>query len=186
LKVLILDNYDSFTYNLVHLIEAFTSDFTVIRNDEIVMEDINWYDKILLSPGPGLPEDAGMMNQVIEKFYKTKDILGVCLGMQAIGEVFGAQLVNLEEVMHGMQSDCSIMDSRLFKDLPDQIKIGHYHSWVINHETLPRDFQLTAMSSNGLLMAMEHKEYSLAGVQFHPESVLTPDGKKIIENWLIS
>jgi len=186
LKVFILDNYDSFTYNLVHLVEAFTDDYCVRRNDKFELSDIEVYDKILLSPGPGLPKDAGLMPAVIKEYHKAKDILGVCLGMQAIGEAFGAQLLNLDKVLHGMQTPCDIQPSRLFKGLSDQIEVGHYHSWVVDQSTLPSTFKPTAISQDGLLMAMEHEEYKLAGVQFHPESVLTPDGKKIIENWLFS
>jgi len=167
-------------------VESYTDDYIVKRNDQFAFEEIEEYDKILLSPGPGLPADAGKMLDVIKRFHGSKDILGICLGMQAIAEVFGGKLKNLDNVLHGMQSDCHLKHSRLFQNLPDVIKVGHYHSWVIDQKTLPQEFKQTAISSDGLLMAMEHVTFKLAGVQFHPESVLTPTGKKIIENWLLS
>jgi len=185
MKTLIIDNYDSFTYNLVHLVEQFTDLLEVFRNDEIHISQIKEYDQIILSPGPGLPEEAGITMEVLEKFSSSKKILGVCLGLQAIAEAFGGNLVNLEEVMHGVSSKCMLEnDSKLFNGMEASIEIGHYHSWAIDPKGVPDNFDITARNEDDIIMAMEHRELDICGVQFHPESVLTPEGKKIIGNWM--
>jgi anthranilate synthase component 2 len=186
-SILILDNYDSFTYNLVHYIEAneyYTVD--VFRNDEISIADINKYNTIILSPGPGLPKDAGILKQVIEQYASTKKILGVCLGMQAIGEVYGGTLKNLKTVFHGVASPITITDTSdlLFKGLPKSFDIGRYHSWIVSTDDFPRTLKITSVEENGQIMSLKHKEYNLYGVQFHPESILTEHGKEIINNFL--
>lgn len=185
MSILILDNYDSFTYNLFHLVEKLTDESAkVFRNDEITMEDVEVYDSIILSPGPGLPKDAGITLEVIRKFAATKKILGVCLGHQAIAEAFGGSLKNLASVHHGISTMAQIEnEDLLFNELPPAFEIGHYHSWVVD-EPLPEDFEITLRGSEGEIMAMKHKTLNLRGVQFHPESVLTPLGEKILANWL--
>jgi anthranilate synthase component 2 len=185
-KILVIDNYDSFTYNLVHYLEDLNGDVTVVRNDEFDLEEVKNYDKILLSPGPGLPNEAGLLKQLIQTYAPTKSILGVCLGLQAIGEVFGGQLRNLEKVYHGVATKVQIQvnDENLFDGLPNEIEVGRYHSWVVDPSDFPDSLQITATDSNGEIMALRHKTFDVKGVQFHPESVLTPDGKKILENWL--
>ncbi len=186
MKLLVLDNYDSFTYNLVHLIEK-VSDvaFDVIRNDKIELADVNAYDKILLSPGPGLPSNAGIMPELIKCYGSSKSILGVCLGLQAIGEAYGASLKNLDVVYHGLATPISIIsDDVLFKNCPETFTVGRYHSWVINSHLLPSDLQITSVDAEGNIMAAKHKTYDVRGVQFHPESILSEYGEVIMKNWL--
>lgn len=186
-KVLILDNYDSFTYNLVHYVEANPNyEVDVFRNDEISLEEVGNYETIILSPGPGLPEDAGILKDVIEKYASSKKILGVCLGMQAIGEVYGGELINLDDVFHGVATPITVTDSSdlLFKGLPDKFDIGRYHSWVVSKENFPKELTITSVEENNQIMSLKHKEYNLYGVQFHPESILTEYGKEMINNFL--
>jgi anthranilate synthase component 2 len=184
-KILVIDNYDSFTYNLVHYLEALNCEITVFRNDKLKLSQVNEYDKIVLSPGPGIPDEAGMLKSIIKTYAPTKSILGVCLGQQAIGEVFGGKLINLDHVYHGVNTDIQIIakDEILFSGLNKKIKVGRYHSWVID-PNLPENLEATAVDENGQIMAIRHKNYDVKGVQFHPESILTPDGKKILENWI--
>ena len=190
-KILVFDNYDSFTYNLVHLVAKITHvSVDVFRNDEIALEKVADYDKIILSPGPGIPSEAGMLLDLIKAFAPTKSILGVCLGHQAIGESFGGTLENLSTVFHGVATpitiDKKILGTRnsLFDLLPEKIIVGRYHSWVVSEQDFPDCLEITARDSNGLIMGLQHKQYDVQGVQFHPESVLTPDGETIIKNWL--
>ncbi len=186
-KILVLDNYDSFTYNLVHYIEADGNyEVDVFRNDEISIEQVNDYDTIVLSPGPGLPKDAGILKEVIEQYAPTKKILGVCLGMQAIGEVYGGELENLSQVFHGIANKINILDTSdlLYKNLPNSFEIGRYHSWVISHNNFPDQLKITATEENNQIMSIKHKDYNLYGVQYHPESILTENGKEIITNFL--
>ncbi|CDD33395.1 aminodeoxychorismate/anthranilate synthase component II [Phocaeicola barnesiae] len=185
MKIVIIDNYDSFTYNLSHLVKELGAEVTVLRNDSFPIEELETYDKILLSPGPGIPKEAGLLLEVIRTYAGKKPILGVCLGEQAIGEVFGGKLTNLSEVYHGIQSPIRITASNyLFEGLPEEILVGRYHSWVIDRENFPDALEITAVSQEGYIMALRHKDFDVQGIQFHPESVLTPDGKKIISNWL--
>lgn len=185
MKIVIIDNYDSFTYNLSHLVKELGAEVTVLRNDSFPIEELETYDKILLSPGPGIPKEAGLLLEVIRTYAGKKPILGVCLGEQAIGEVFGGKLTNLSEVYHGIQSPIRITASDyLFEGLPEEILVGRYHSWVIDRENFPDTLEITAVSQEGYIMALRHKDFDVQGIQFHPESVLTPDGKKIISNWL--
>lgn len=185
MKIVIIDNYDSFTYNLSHLGKELGAEVTVLRNDSFPIEELETYDKILLSPGPGIPKEAGLLLEVIRTYAGKKPILGVCLGEQAIGEVFGGKLTNLSEVYHGIQSPIRITASNyLFEGLPEEILVGRYHSWVIDRENFPDALEITAVSQEGYIMALRHKDFDVQGIQFHPESVLTPDGKKIISNWL--
>ncbi|MBC8109770.1 MAG: aminodeoxychorismate/anthranilate synthase component II [Verrucomicrobia bacterium] len=186
MKILVLDNYDSFVYNLVHYLKELGAEqVDVYRNDKISLEAVAGYDKILLSPGPGLPSEAGIMPDLLQQFGSHKSILGVCLGHQAIGEAFGGTLENMSEVLHGVATDTFIQHhDRLFKDIPNQIKTGRYHSWTVVPETLPDVLEITALDQNGRIMAMAHKKYDIQSVQFHPESVLTEFGKKMIQNWL--
>ena len=185
MKTIIIDNYDSFTYNLSHLVKELGAEVTVVRNDQFEMDDLKEYDKIILSPGPGIPSEAGKLLDVIRTYGGKKPILGVCLGHQAIGEVFGAQLENIKEVKHGIATPCDIIaDDYMFKGLQKQVTVGRYHSWVIAEEGLPDCLAVTAKSDDGCIMAIKHKEYDIHGIQFHPESVLTPDGKKMLQNWL--
>ncbi|HLU80840.1 MAG TPA: aminodeoxychorismate/anthranilate synthase component II [Flavobacteriaceae bacterium] len=185
MKILVIDNYDSFVYNLVHYLEALGGEVFVRRNDEIGLEEVGLFNKILLSPGPGIPDEAGLLKSIIKKYAPSKSILGVCLGQQAIMEVFGGKLINLEKVYHGASTEIKILfdEEPLFKSLPKKIKVGRYHSWVVD-STLPKCLIPTSIDENGQIMSLSHKEYDLRGVQFHPESILTPDGKKILENWL--
>jgi anthranilate synthase component 2 len=185
-KILVIDNYDSFTYNLVHYLEEFNDDVTVFRNDEFDIDEIKNFDKILLSPGPGLPEQAGLLKEVIQTYAATKSILGVCLGQQAIAEVFGGSLVNLEKVYHGVATTISILvdDEALFYGLEKKIEVGRYHSWVVANHNFPEVLEITSVDENGEIMSLRHKNFDLRGVQFHPESILTTHGKKIIENWV--
>ncbi len=210
MKILVFDNYDSFTYNLVHLVKKINDvKIDVFRNDEIELKDVNKYDKIILSPGPGIPEEAGLLLPLIKEYASKKSILGVCLGHQAIGEAFGGKLINLETVYHGVAMPIKIgvenpeskggsrksgvgpKDSgllrrsrNLFNGMPNVINVGRYHSWIVSDEDFPEVLEVTARDENGYIMALQHKEYDIQGVQFHPESVLTPDGETIIRNWL--
>lgn len=185
MKIVIIDNYDSFTYNLSHLVKELGAEVNVLRNDSFKLEELETYDKILLSPGPGIPKEAGLLLEVIRTYAGKKPILGVCLGEQAIGEVFGGKLTNLSEVYHGIQNPIRITASDyLFEGLPEEILVGRYHSWVIDRENFPDALEITAVSQEGYIMALRHKDFDVQGIQFHPESVLTPDGKKIISNWL--
>lgn len=185
-KVLVIDNYDSFTYNLVHYLEALSCEVTVMRNDELEIEDVEHFDKILLSPGPGVPSEAGLLKQVIETYAASKSILGVCLGQQAIGEVFGGRLINLDKVYHGVSAAITITvdDEPLYTALPMQLSVGRYHSWSVDPNSLPEVLEVTAFDENGQVMSLRHKLYDVRGVQYHPESILTPEGKKILENWM--
>lgn len=185
-KILILDNYDSFTYNLYHLIrECGCKDIEVIRNDQINPDDVQQFDKIVLSPGPGIPEEAGLLLPIIRRFAPTKSILGVCLGHQAIGEAFGATLENLKDVYHGVQTPVDVTGyDYIFDKLGNQILVGRYHSWVVNPENFPEELIITAHSQENQIMALKHREYDVHGIQFHPESILTPQGKTIIDNFL--
>lgn len=185
MKIIIIDNYDSFVYNLSHLIKEFGVEVTVKRNDQFKLEDIETFDKILLSPGPGIPEEAGLLMDVIRTYAGKKPILGVCLGEQAIGEVFGGKLTNLDDVFHGIQSQIKLtVSDYLFEGLPSKIKVGRYHSWIVDKNSLPDCLEVTAVSEEGYIMALRHKTLDIRGVQFHPESVLTPDGKHILYNWI--
>lgn len=191
MKILVFDNYDSFTYNLVHLIAHLTGiQPTVCRNDEIELSQIKEYDKILLSPGPGVPNEAGLLLSLIKEYASSKSILGVCLGHQAIGEAFGAKLVNLSTVYHGVATPIKVeslvngKSSTLYDGLPLEFEVGRYHSWVVNDEGLPNCLNITAKDENGLIMGLNHSKFDVEGVQFHPESILTPNGETIINNWL--
>lgn len=201
--VVIIDNYDSFTYNLAHLVKELGAETEVLRNDRFRLEELERYDKIILSPGPGIPEEAGLLLDVIREYKGKKPILGVCLGEQAIGQVFGGKLTNLSEVFHGVQTKVTIGNDELtdgdsqdipggltlspdyiFNGLPREIPVGRYHSWVVDRESFPEELAITALSPEGQIMALKHREFDIHGIQFHPESVLTPDGKTIIKNWL--
>ncbi len=187
MKILLLDNYDSFTYNLLHLLEQFDAErIDVFRNDEISLNEVEQYDKIILSPGPGLPEDAGIMMDVIKRYASTKSILGVCLGHQAIAETFGGKLLNLEKVQHGVSTTTNVTDSseKIFRKIPSTFKTGRYHSWVVAKEDLPDCLTITALDEKQNIMALRHKKFDVCGVQFHPESILTEYGKLLIGNWL--
>ena len=183
-KILVIDNYDSFTYNLVHYLEDLDCEVIVKRNDQLTLEEVDAFDKIVLSPGPGIPDEAGLLKDIIAKYAPTKSIFGVCLGQQAIAEVFGGSLINLDEVYHGIATKINITkEDILFNGMPKEIEVGRYHSWVVNPE-LPEVLQATSVDANGQVMSLRHKVYDVCAVQFHPESVLTPEGKKILENWL--
>ena len=184
-KILVIDNYDSFTYNLVHYLEDLDCQVTVLRNDQFDLEDVTLYDKILLSPGPGIPDEAGLLKPLIKKYASSKSILGVCLGQQAIGEVFGGTLLNLDTVFHGVATKIEITDREdyLFKGLDKHIEVGRYHSWVVN-TNLPDSLVATSYDENGQIMSLKHRAFDIRGVQFHPESVLTPNGKQILKNWV--
>jgi len=184
-KILVIDNYDSFVYNLVHYLEELDYKVVVKRNDQLHIDDVEDYDKILLSPGPGIPEEAGLLKPIIEKYASTKSIFGVCLGMQAIGEVFGGKLINLDEVHHGVATKISLFvdDEYLFNGLDKELMVGRYHSWVVD-KNIPPTLQVTSYDEKGEIMSLRHSEFDVRGVQFHPESVLTPDGKKMIKNWV--
>ena len=186
MNILLLDNYDSFTYNLAHMLKEFGADVEIRRNDKIALEEVARFDKILLSPGPGIPEEAGILLPLIREYAPTKSILGVCLGEQAIGEAFGAKLVNLTEVYHGVCSDVRIIaDDPLSRGLGKNIRVGRYHSWVVSKEDFPDCLEITAEDViEGQIMGLRHRVYDVRGIQFHPESILTPRGKTIIENWL--
>ena len=190
-RILVFDNYDSFTYNLVHLVEKIThTKVEVFRNDQIALEKVNEFDKIILSPGPGVPSEAGMLLPLIREYAATKSILGVCLGHQAIGEAFGGKLTNLTNVYHGVATPIKIVKRaehsghNLFNGLPDEIEVGRYHSWIVSDEGFPSELEVTAIDRNGYIMALQHKTYDVQAVQFHPESVLTPNGEDMLRNWL--
>ncbi len=184
-KILLIDNYDSFTYNLVHLVNSLGYEVEVRRNDDISIEEAEAFDKILLSPGPGIPGEAGLLLEIVKRFAPTKRILGVCLGHQAIGEVFGATLVNLKEVHHGIASQINVVcNDLLFSEMDNTFEAGRYHSWAVSPEGFPAELEVTALDNTGEIMALRHRKYDVRGVQFHPESVLTPMGGKIIQNWL--
>lgn len=185
-KILVIDNYDSFTYNLVHYLESLDCDVTVVRNDEIDPDDIEYFDKILLSPGPGVPSQAGLLLGIIKRYASSKSILGICLGQQAIGEVFGGSLINLDTVYHGVAASIKITvnDESIFNGLNKEITVGRYHSWSVAVENFPEALEITSIDENGQVMSLRHKVYDVRGVQFHPESILTPDGKKMLENWI--
>ena len=185
MKLLIFDNYDSFTYNIAHAVRQLGVEPDVIRNDRITLPEIERYDKIIISPGPGIPSEAGILPQLLERYAESKPILGVCLGHQAIGERFGARLRNLDDVYHGVKTPAEILvDDYIFEGLPRTIDVGRYHSWVVDRDSLPDSLEVTAVSPDGEIMAMRHRSLDVRGVQFHPESILTPEGLKIINNWL--
>ncbi len=186
-KILVIDNYDSFVYNLVHYLEDLGCEVVVKRNDQLHLDDVASFDKILLSPGPGIPDEAGLLKAIIEKYAATKSIFGVCLGQQAIGEVFGGTLRNLDTVYHGVATKITLKptDELLFEGLDTTFEVGRYHSWVVAND-LPDSLEVTSVDENGQIMSLRHREYDVRGVQFHPESVLTPDGKKMLENWVKS
>jgi anthranilate synthase component 2 len=189
MKILVFDNYDSFTYNLVHLVEKIMhTKVDVYRNDQLPLEEVKKYDKIILSPGPGIPVEAGLLLPLIKEYAASKSILGVCLGHQAIGEAFGGTLVNLSTVYHGVATPIRIIntESPVLKGLGEEIEVGRYHSWVVSDDNFPAELEVTARDDNGYIMALQHKRLDVQGVQFHPESVLTPDGEKIMRNWLKS
>ncbi len=185
-KMVLIDNYDSFTFNLVHYLEELNCEVVVLRNDEFEIEELQSFDAILLSPGPGIPSESGLLLEVIKTYASTKKILGICLGHQAIGEVFGATLLNLDTVFHGVSTKINITDTTetLFSNLPQQIEVGRYHSWAINPTNLPEVLEVTSVSENGEIMSIRHKNFNVKGVQFHPESILTPSGKTILANWI--
>jgi anthranilate synthase component II len=187
MKIMVLDNYDSFTYNLVHILKELTGGpVDVFRNDEIAIEDGAIYDKIIISPGPGIPVEAGIAKNIIDHFASSKSILGVCLGCQAIAEVFGGSIINLDRVYHGVKTEIIVTDEgdKLFHDIPASFEAGRYHSWVVNEKDLPSCLRITAKDDKGMIMALSHVEYDVKGVQFHPESIMTEYGKKILFNWL--
>ena len=184
MHILVIDNYDSFTYNLVHYLEDLDCLVTVKRNDQLTIEEVADYDKIVLSPGPGIPDEAGLLKSIISAYAQTKPILGVCLGHQAIGEVFGGSLTNLDKVYHGVATPVQVVcDGPLLDGLGKQFEVGRYHSWVVE-KPLPEELVLLAEEDNGQVMAMKHKKYDIYGVQFHPESILSPEGKQLLNNWL--
>ncbi|KXS55681.1 MAG: anthranilate synthase subunit II [Candidatus Adiutrix intracellularis] len=188
MRLLLIDNYDSFTYNLWHLLKELCSPndrLQVIKNDEVDLKVCSNFNKIILSPGPGIPAEAGILLPLIERYAPTRPILGICLGHQAIGQIFGATLLNLDQVFHGLASNITIIKkSYIFNDLPDQIQGGRYHSWTVNRSGFPTDLEITAVDAENQIMALSHKKYDVHGLQFHPESILTPDGKKILANFL--
>ena len=186
MKVLVLDNYDSFTYNLVHILRELGVNYDVYRNDKISIDKVEEFDKIMLSPGPGIPDEAGIMKNVIKKYGPTKSILGVCLGHQGIAEVYGARLFNIQNVLHGVTSQIKLTEQngKLFKGLPGSFRVTHYHSWAVLPESINGNLIVTASNDNGLVMAIQHKEHDVHGVQFHPESIMTEHGKQIINNWI--
>ena len=187
MKILVLDNYDSFTYNLVHILKklGLQSDIAIFRNDKIPIDQVGEYDCILLSPGPGIPKEAGIMDEIIKKYGATKSILGVCLGHQAIGEAYGAKLYNLDEVYHGVVTDVFLKKpDSIFRSVPDSFKACRYHSWAISNKNFPQDLIVTSEDANQCVMSIKHKQYNVRGLQFHPESIMSSHGKKIIINWL--
>lgn len=187
MKILVFDNYDSFTYNLVQMIEKIAGErVTVVRNDQISLEDVGNYDKIILSPGPGIPVEAGILLDLITTYAPTKSIFGVCLGQQAIAEAFGGSLINLSEIFHGVATDVEIIkdDTKIFKGFRKNMEAGRYHSWAVDPENFPADLEITAVDKDGMIMALQHKNYDVHAVQFHPESILTPQGYEILENFL--
>jgi anthranilate synthase component 2 len=186
MKILVLDNYDSFTYNLVHIIRGLGHAMDIFRNDKITVEEVKKYDKILLSPGPGIPDEAGIMKEVVREYGPTKSILGVCLGHQGIGEVYGAKLFNIPKVLHGVTSITEVTDAEeyLFKGVEPRFQATHYHSWAVVPESINGNLKVTAVNDEGLVMGLRHIRYDVKGVQFHPESIMTPEGPKMIANWL--
>lgn len=185
MHIVIIDNYDSFTYNLSHLIKELGAEVTVYRNDKFTLDQLEVFDKIVLSPGPGIPSEAGLLLDVIKAYAGKKPILGVCLGHQAIGENFGGQLTNLSEVYHGVATPTTrIVEDYIFEGLPEQIEVGRYHSWVVDQKDFPECLEVTSVSDEGFIMSLRHKEYDIRGIQYHPESVLTKDGRTILQNWL--
>ena len=185
MRIVIIDNYDSFTYNLAHLVKSLGAEVTVLRNDRFALEELEAFDKIILSPGPGIPSEAGQLLDVIRTYAGRKPMLGVCLGHQAIGEVFGATLENLSDVFHGVATEGRQFGvDPIFRGLPERIVMGRYHSWVVSREDFPDCLEITAVSDEGQIMALRHREFDIHGIQFHPESVLTPDGAVILRNWL--
>ena len=185
MKIVIIDNYDSFTYNLSHLVKELGAEVTVLRNDQFNLDEIKEFSKIILSPGPGIPSEAGLLLDVIREYAGKKPILGVCLGHQAIGEAFGGKLENLSDVFHGVATPCHIIaDDAIFSGIDRDITVGRYHSWVVSKEAFPDCLEVTAVSDEGQIMALKHKTLNIRGIQVHPESVLTPDGRKMIQNWL--
>lgn len=185
MKIVIIDNYDSFTYNLSHLIKELGAEVTVFRNDKVEMDSLEAFDKIMLSPGPGIPSEAGLMPEVIKRYAQSKPILGICLGHQAIGECFGGRLANLDRVFHGIATEgTQLGNDYMFNGLPRRITMGRYHSWVVSREYLPDCLEITAESDEGHIMALRHRTLDIRGLQFHPESVLTTDGREMMENWI--
>ncbi len=186
MNILVFDNYDSFTYNLVQMIEEIVGhEVDVIRNDQIPLGEIEKYDKIILSPGPGIPEEAGILLDLIKTYAPTKSIFGVCLGQQAIAEAFGGSLINLSEIFHGVATDAKqTQEHELFNGLPEILQVGRYHSWAVNPDDFPEDLMVTSVDNQGMIMSLKHKKYDVHGVQYHPESILTPNGRQIIENFL--
>ncbi len=186
MKLLVIDNYDSFVYNLVHMIYNLgVEDITVVKNDKFQLDDVRLFDKILLSPGPGVPKDAGLMPELIKQFGSSKAMLGVCLGHQAIAEAYGCELKNLNEPLHGVSSKINFLqEDYLFENTPGEFNIGHYHSWVVNKNTISKDIKILANDESGNIMSIAHGHYDLRGVQFHPESVLTENGRQLISNWI--
>ncbi len=186
MKVLVLDNYDSFTYNLVQMIEQIVEkEVDVFKNNEIALKDVEKYNKIILSPGPGLPSEAGILLELIKKYADEKSILGVCLGQQAIAEAFGGSLINLKDIFHGVATESKRIEQHyIFNNLPNVLEVGRYHSWAVNPIDFPKDLIVTSIDDSGMIMSLKHKYYDVHGVQYHPESILTPHGKKILENFL--
>lgn len=186
MKLLLFDNYDSFTYNIAHALRDLGVEPDVVRNDKISLDEVEKYDKIIISPGPGIPKEAGLLMSLLKRYAGKKPILGVCLGHQAIGENFGATLHNLPEVYHGVATPIKVVKKDyLFEGLPEEFKVGRYHSWVVDNKNFPTDeLEVTAIDENGMIMALRHKIYDIRGVQFHPESILTPEGERMIQNWL--
>ena len=185
-KILMIDNYDSFTYNLVHYLEDLDCEVTVRRNDQLTLKEVEPFDLIVLSPGPGIPDEAGLLKEIIKTYAPTKRIFGVCLGQQAIGEVFGGSLINLDQVYHGVATTITVsQDDPIYIGLPKELQVGRYHSWVVDSK-LPEELEATSVDENGQIMSLRHKKYDVTAVQFHPESVLTPEGKQMLKNWLNS
>lgn len=184
-KIAVVDNYDSFTYNLVHYLEDLDTQVTVFRNNELELEELELFDRIVLSPGPGIPSEAGFLMDIIKKYVQTKPILGVCLGLQALGEYFGAELINLENVYHGVATTITLQHTdEIFNDLPNKFEVGRYHSWVISNKNFPNNLIITSVDENNHIMSFKHQSLNIRGVQFHPESILTPNGKQILKNWI--
>ncbi len=184
-RILVIDNYDSFTYNLVHCLKGLGCEVVVKRNDQLELEEVQEFDKVLLSPGPGIPDEAGLLKEIIASYAPSKSILGICLGQQAIAEVFGGSLENLDKVYHGVSTEIErvVDDEILFEDLPRKMEVGRYHSWVVSNK-LPECLEVTSLDQNGEIMSLRHREHDVRAVQFHPESILTPDGQKMLENWI--
>lgn len=184
-KVVVIDNYDSFTYNLVHYLESLDCKVTVYRNDEFELNELEVFHKILLSPGPGLPSESGLLLDVIKTYASTKSLLGICLGMQAIGEVFGGTLINLNKVYHGVATKAyQTNEDTLFEGIPKEFLVGRYHSWALSSQNFPEKLEITSIDDQNEIMSIRHKSLDVKGVQFHPESILTPHGKKMLENWI--